>query len=156
MSPRTITVAFAIVLFALSGCGGGEDTGVRAEEHGSATLSEPEGGPGSSIGGGQIPDDYPLEDFPVYEGNDAVVLEGFRQPAGDMLTYNLIVGTNDAPAVVRQDVKETFEGRSTGFEMMLGGEYFSGTIGQWQYIILVSEDDTHGYTTIVSYTLDRI
>lgn len=156
MNTRTITVAVAIILFALSACGGGENGAGTAEEQGSAAVSEGEEGLGGSIEGGQIPDDYPLADFPVYEGNDAVVLEGFRQPVGDMLTYNLIVGTSDAPAVVRQDIRETFEGRSTGFEMMLGGEFFSGTIGQWQYIILVSEDDTHGYATVVSYTLDRI
>jgi len=156
MNTRKITAAVAVVLFALSACGGGENGGGTAEDQGSAAVSVAEGGPVGTVGGGQIPEEYPLNDFPVYEGNDAVILDGFRQPVGDMLTYNLTVGTNDAPAVVRQEIKETFEDRSTNFEMLLGGELFSGTIGQWQYIIVVSEEDTHGYATVVSYTLDRI
>jgi hypothetical protein len=140
----------------VSACNLKEEVERNLEDRASAVVSgalDDVGGLSVSL---EIPEGYPLDDFPVYGGSDSDVLGGSRQTLGDMPSYNLVVGTNDAPDAVGERIREAYESRSDDFEVVPGGGMFMGTIGQWKYCIVVSDGTADNFGALVTYALERL
>ncbi len=107
-----------------------------------------------SVSLGELPEGYPEQEFPVYEGADATILGGGKQEIDDGLFYNVVVGTNDDTETVEQAIRDTFEEASDEFEEMVGGGTFIGVKGAWQYAIVVS-GESDGYQALITYAIER-
>ncbi len=107
-----------------------------------------------SISLGELPEGYPRQEFPIYEGTDATILGGGKHEVDDTVFYNVVVGTNDDEQIVRQNIRAMFEEASDEFEEMLGGGMFIGVKDGWQYAIVVS-GESDGYQALITYALER-
>lgn len=107
-----------------------------------------------SVSLGKLPEGYPEQEFPVYEGADATILGGGKQEIDGIPFYNVVVGTNDDTQTVEQAIRATYEEASDEFEEMIGGGTFIGVKGEWQYAIVVS-GESDGYQALITYAIER-
>lgn len=145
----------AVFAAGLCACNLKEELERTVEGQAAAVLDQvAQGSDGVSIAQG-IPEGYPVNEIPVYGAPDSDVLGGFRQTVDGVLMFNLVVGTDHDTRTVEERIRETFEERSTDFEILLGG-MLMGVIGEWEYAVVVGDGTADNYATLITYTVKRI
>lgn len=156
MDPRKVLIVLATLVPVISACNIQEKVERAVEEQVENAVSDALEDSGAPMIAQDIPQGYPLDEFPVYGGEDSDVLGGYRQSYEDMLAYNLVIGTGDPAEEVERVLRETYEERSSEFDPMSGSGMFTGTLGQWQYAIVVNDGEADGYAALVTYSLEEI
>ena len=104
-----------------------------------------------------VPADFP-NNVPLYQGN-ATLIGSIRQEANDITIFHLVYGVNEATSEIGPAIGNTLQAQSAGGsfqQIMSGTEYmFMGTIGDWDYVVVVSDGSSDGFTSQITYQISE-
>ena len=106
-----------------------------------------------------VPDDYPLEDVPLFGLEDGEMIGSSREDMGDLGTvYIVAFGVNQDVAAAADQIGsrlEQYAASEGGAFDALMDPLFMGRINGCEFAVTIGDGASDGYRTVVSYTVTR-
>lgn len=100
----------------------------------------------------EIPDRYPHNKVPLFEGSGVKLLGADYQDAGGMDVYIVVLSCDKSISEVCDIVDSTLK-KTGGLESVLNGQVFMGSVGGWDFTVAIGDGSADGFVTTIDYTV---
>ncbi|MFZ7121607.1 MAG: hypothetical protein ACOWWH_11745 [Eubacteriaceae bacterium] len=100
----------------------------------------------------EVPDGYPHNKVPLFEGNGVKLLGADYQDAGGVDVYIVILGCDKSISEVSDIVNSTLK-KTGGLENVLNGQMFMGSVDGWDFTVAIGDGSGDGFVSTIDYTV---